>query len=56
MGPIADYISDFLKPAHPTRMAVEPRAMPRLRGPDGGAMIRPTATTKDIERGYALLA
>lgn len=55
MGPIARYVSDFLKAAHPTRMAVEPRAMPRLRGPDGGACIWPTATTKEIAQRYRMV-
>lgn len=54
MGPIAHYISDFLNPAHPTRMAVEPRAMPRRRKPDGGASIWPTATKKEIAQGYQM--
>lgn len=55
MGPIARYKTDFLKPAHPTRMAVEPRAMPRQHGLDGGASIWPTATKKEISQGYQMV-
>ncbi len=54
MRPIANYIQDFLRPAHPTRMATEPRAMPRARTADGDAEIWPTATNEDIARGYRI--
>jgi hypothetical protein len=54
MGPIAIYKRDFLERAHPTRMATEPRAMPRARTADGDAEIWPTATKEDIARGYKI--
>lgn len=54
MGPIATYIQDFLRPAHPTRMATEPRAMPRARTADGDADIWPTATNDEIAQGYRM--
>jgi hypothetical protein len=55
MGPIAYYRADFLEPAHPVRMATEPRSIPRLRNPDATRMIWPTATKAEIAQGYRLV-